>query len=149
MGRYGPGTAPKGRMRATRAELIKIRNRVNARSRGRCEACFGTNGPFEQHHVIPRSGGGPDAVWNLINLCQADHAMVDAPYMKGRLLTELAWVDTLEDVELLMRDHYVPTLLITNIVLRQPNAIRVSWVRGASKFSVDQWKFVRLIRLGS
>ena len=54
--------------------------RVNLRDGLRCRSC--ARGPehkatyhrgFGYHHVTPRSDGGPDAVENLVLLCQACH----------------------------------------------------------------------------
>lgn len=148
MGRYGIGAMPQGRARLDGDALAAVRAEVQDRAQGRCEACGGTAGPFEQHHVIPRSRGGADAVWNLLNLCPRDHALVDAPYATGRLLTELVRVRSAHDRTRLMTQQeglascVVVELRNTEV---QPDAIRVSWAQGPDKWTIREWKFIRFV----
>lgn len=39
-----------------------------------CRFC-GQSYPLEQHHILYRSQGGPDAYWNLILLCDTHHRL--------------------------------------------------------------------------
>lgn len=44
---------------------------------GKCQVwgCSCREG-LESHHIIPRSQGGPDELWNLITLCHYHHRLV-------------------------------------------------------------------------
>jgi len=58
---------------------------LKARAEGRCDVCK-RRGPTDPHHIIPRSAGGPDRLWNLASLCRRCHEQVDAPFSSGRLV---------------------------------------------------------------
>lgn len=52
-----------------------------------CAYCLESGVPLTRDHVIPRSAGGPTAVWNIVNACEPcnrlkdDHVMVELGYM--------------------------------------------------------------------
>lgn len=50
----------------------KTRAEVKERDKHRCRIC-GTGGSLHVHHIVFRSHGGPDELWNLISLCQHHH----------------------------------------------------------------------------
>ena len=147
MGRYGLHERPGGRERATRALWEAVKAMVRFRAEGRCEACRGTAGPFEHHHVLKRSQGGADHVWNVAYLCRTCHAATDQPYSKGRLV---------------MSFFYAPpgfeSLAATGVAepdpgegiappddLRTPTGIRVTVQYGEDKRSIARTEFVRMI----
>ncbi len=63
------------------AEWRRLARAVAARDRA-CRVCGGTN-RLSAHHVIPRAEGGPDAPDNLVALCVACHARVEAEERRG------------------------------------------------------------------
>jgi hypothetical protein len=151
MGRYGLFERPGGRERADRAHWAAIAAFVRFRAEGRCEACRGTAGPFEHHHVIKRSQGGPDQAWNIAYLCRPCHAATDRPYLYGRLVCELFYAPpayvpmraaNIGDV-----DEPWLELLPGNMPdgTRDPDGIRVSMQYGVGKHAITRTEFVRLI----
>ncbi len=62
-----------------------VKHEVNRRDQGRCQALLpnrercGSPLWVEQHHVLPRSQGGPHAPANLITLCSQHHKMRHLP----------------------------------------------------------------------
>jgi hypothetical protein len=44
--------------------------------KGNCKSCDATNVELHQHHIVPRSRGGPDTEANLITLCTGCHGKV-------------------------------------------------------------------------
>lgn len=65
---------------------------LKERAGGRCEiSSCRRRGPLDPHHVVARSQGGPDAMWNLVALCWDHHAQCSAAYYRGRLVFEGAW----------------------------------------------------------
>lgn len=56
----------------------------------RCRYWGCSSGNIEVHHIIPRSQGGPDKIWNLICLCPEHHRMItDRKITDVELLTAL------------------------------------------------------------
>lgn len=51
----------------------RLRTNVLERDRYRCRGCVTSRGRLEVHHILYRSQGGPDALWNLITLCRQCH----------------------------------------------------------------------------
>src|SRR3990167_320835 len=70
------GVLAKGRQSPTLSGWREIVTQARQRARGRCECCFKAL-RLEPHHVIPRSLGGPDALWNTVMLDRRCHRMVD------------------------------------------------------------------------
>lgn len=159
MGRYGLYEQPGGRDRATAAFWQYISAMVRLRAENRCEACRGTAGPFEHHHVIKRSQGGPDTVWNVVYLCRACHAATDGTYIQGRLVMEFfcaasghvpvavyaATVPELDDASRYDAHSIIEerTLGVTRGV---PTGIRISMQRGLDKWHVTHKDLVRVIQ---
>lgn len=76
-----------GRMALDREQWALMRLALFERAGGRCElSSCRKRCPLEPHHVIKRSRGGPDAMWNLVALCRAHHEACDRPYRDGRLV---------------------------------------------------------------
>lgn len=77
MKRSAPSRRTRGRRRAEQA----IRERVQERSEGQCEAritAVCTGPATQQHHRKLRSQGGQDTEENLLDLCAACHAFAHA-----------------------------------------------------------------------
>jgi hypothetical protein len=145
MGRYGP--RPGGRYRATAAVWKEIVVQVRRRAEERCEACRGTAGPFEFHHVVKRSQGGPDLAWNLAYLCRNCHAATDASYAHGRLVTEIFCASTPE------RYLAIAGMAALDGATRDQGerdgmtGIRISMQYGPGKRTVTRQELVRMIRI--
>jgi len=83
--REAGGKLAVGRASLSRDGLAALRFMLVQRADSRCERC-GRMTILELHHAVPRSHGGADAWQNCVMLCRPCHGLVDAPYMKGRLM---------------------------------------------------------------
>jgi HNH endonuclease len=155
MGRRGLGAAPKGRMREDVAAYAQLKVRVQARAGSRCEACTATLGPFEFHHVIERSQGGPDLAWNLLHLCRHCHRAVEAPFVLGRLVTELVRITESLDWEAVVAMADLPPFGMETVEDGRlhcftwwvpPDGVRLSYHVGPDKWTVQTKTLIRVIR---
>ena len=56
-----------------RRKVPKRRREVLMRNGGLCAAPGCSREASEEHHIVYRSRGGPDEVWNLVGLCAVHH----------------------------------------------------------------------------
>ena len=82
--RRAGGKLAVGRPSTTVSGWRALVKTLRLRAGGRCEVCH-TLAPLDAHHILKRSQGGPDVLWNLVALCRPHHDMTDAPWSKGRL----------------------------------------------------------------
>ena len=80
------GKLAVGRASETLAGWRAIVEHVRQRARHRCEVGTYDHLGSDPHHVVPRSLGGADHADNVIWLCRFHHEMVDAPFVKGRMV---------------------------------------------------------------
>ena len=82
--RKAGGKLAVGRPSTTVSGWRALVKELRLRAGGRCEVCH-MLAPLDAHHILKRSQGGPDVLWNLVALCRPHHDMTDAPWSKGRL----------------------------------------------------------------
>lgn len=92
------GALALGRASTTLSGYQYLRARLIARSGGYDEIVgrptFGT----DVAHVVARSAGGPDDVWNTLWLSRPTHRLMEAPFAKGRIIAARVMVQGVKGI---------------------------------------------------